>query len=261
MTGTDQVTINAALWGHRNLVRHYANRVLRPVEVVLFVRYRDELAGRVLEIGCGAGRLTGYLVQIGASVVATDVSPRMLAAARARHPGPEYLACDVREVSALHGRAFDAVVAGYGVLDVLGDEERRRVLGDIRSLLVPGGLLIMSSHNEASEGRRRSPWSVASRNPARVAANVAMVPVRLRNRARLRMLEVTAADHSLLNDEAHDFRLLHYYIAPDAQARQLSALGYTPVEALDIEGATLGPGDAGAESPEIHYVARSADTC
>src|SRR3954449_759019 len=48
--------------------------------------YRPELGGRVVEIGCGAGRLTRALAQTFDSVVALDVSADMIAHAREACP-------------------------------------------------------------------------------------------------------------------------------------------------------------------------------
>ena len=59
--GDAQREANDQLWGRKGLVQAYATRELRPVEVLLLVRYQAALSGRVLELGCGAGRLTGYL--------------------------------------------------------------------------------------------------------------------------------------------------------------------------------------------------------
>jgi hypothetical protein len=99
---------------------------------------------------------------------------------------------------------------------------------------------------------------VGARNPARVADNVARLPLRLRNRARARRLELEADDHALLNDQSHDFQALHYYIEPDAQARQLESLGYAVLERLDLDGEALAPGDPAPHSEEVHYLARPA---
>jgi len=55
---------NDALWRRTDLVERYATRDLRPVEVMLLIRYREALSGRVLELGCGAGRVTGYLAEL-----------------------------------------------------------------------------------------------------------------------------------------------------------------------------------------------------
>lgn len=55
---------NQATWSQGAFVSAYANRNLRPVEVLLLVRLRENLSGAVLELGCGAGRIAGYLVAL-----------------------------------------------------------------------------------------------------------------------------------------------------------------------------------------------------
>ncbi len=66
--------VNAALWANRALVTKYARRDLRPVEVILLVRHREALSGRVLELGCGTGRVTGFISALGGAVLGIDVS-------------------------------------------------------------------------------------------------------------------------------------------------------------------------------------------
>jgi SAM-dependent methyltransferase len=56
------------------------------IELLAPVRERD---GLVLEIGCGSGLLTRYLVDAGLRVLATDASPAMLTLARETAPGAE----------------------------------------------------------------------------------------------------------------------------------------------------------------------------
>jgi SAM-dependent methyltransferase len=44
-------------------------------------------AGPVGDLGCGPGRLTGYLASLGLDVFGVDLSPGMVGAARRAHPG------------------------------------------------------------------------------------------------------------------------------------------------------------------------------
>jgi SAM-dependent methyltransferase len=203
-----------------------------------------------------AGRLTDYLLAAGGTVVGVDISAAMVEHCRRQHPDAEFVQGDLRDLSGLEGGSFDVVIAGSNLLDVLDDDDRRRALRDIEGLLAPDGLLIMSSHNEANAAQRRMPWHVLARNPVRLARNVALLPRRMRNRRARMPLERGGSDHAILNDEAHDFALLHYYISPPAALAQLEALGYAPLGAYDLDGRQLAPGETAPWSPEVHYVAR-----
>lgn len=256
-----QSVANADLWEGRDLVADYATRDLRPVEVILLVRYREALSGRVLELGCGAGRLTGYLCAIAAEVHGIDVSTHMVEHCRRAYPQASFSRGDLRELSAFEGRPFDALVAPFNVLDVLGDGERGRALESWFEVLAPGGLLIMSSHNRAFAPRVRGPVQelaahLRARDPLRAARAAARLPRRMANHRRLRRFELVEPAYSVLNDIAHDYSVLHYYISRDDQARQLAEHGFELLECLDHGGERVAPGELAADCPELHYVAR-----
>jgi SAM-dependent methyltransferase len=272
-----QTQINRDAWQAGGYLEHYANRQLIPVEVLLLARYRDTLAGRVLEIGCGAGRVLGYLVALGGEVHGIDISSEMVNHCRAAYPAAEVRVGELGALRASVEGRFNAVLAMDNVLDVLDDAERRRVMREIRELIEPAGLLIFSSHNldyldrtgtdtgngSGQSGGRRARrvrellWKAAARPVADVARAATRLPQRIANRRRLAPLEHRAADHAIINDEAHDYGLLHYYVRRDDQARQLAALGYDLIECLDVDGVEVGAGTA-SPAPWLHYVARPA---
>ncbi|MGH2910140.1 MAG: class I SAM-dependent methyltransferase, partial [Solirubrobacteraceae bacterium] len=143
-----QSIVNERLWRGDNVAR-YANRTLRPVEVVLLMRHHEALAGRVLELGCGAGRVLGYLGALGGEVHAIDVSSKMVEYCRQRYPETNVHLGNLLDIGGAVQGPFDAVLAPDNVLDVIEPEQRRRALAEIRGLLAPGGVLIFSSHNLA----------------------------------------------------------------------------------------------------------------
>jgi SAM-dependent methyltransferase len=251
-----QATVNAALYSRGSLVRTYAKRDLRPVEVMLLVRYRAELSHRVLELGCGAGRVTGYLGALGGEVVGVDVSAAMVSYCRRAYPQVTFGQQDLRDLSGYATRSFDTVWAPFNVLDVLDDEDRRAVLDEIGRVLTPDGLLIMSSHNRAAASQIRGPAWVFSLDPLALAANLVWLPRSLRNRRRLAPLQRDEPDYAILNDCAHSFGLLHYYVSRTDQARRLSEQGFDLLECLDLDGRLVEAGDDVPECSELHYVAR-----
>ena len=107
-------------------------------------------------------------------------------------------------------------------------------------------------------GRARELLRKAASRPVGDAVRVAArMPVRIRNRRRLAPLERRERDHAIINDEAHDYALLHYYIRRDDQARQLAELGYALIECLDADGHPVPAGER-SSSPWLHYIARPA---
>jgi len=78
----------------------------------------------------------------------------------------------------------------------------------------------------------------------------------LRNQRRLRPLERHEPAYAILNDSAHEYGLLHYYIDRERQRGQLEACGFELAECLDLDGRTLAAGDDAPGCAELHYLAR-----
>jgi SAM-dependent methyltransferase len=261
--------VNANSWGAGEHVDVYANRALAPVEVLILVRYREALSGRVVEVGCGGGRVLGYLIALGREVYGVDLAPAMVDYCRRVYPEADVRVGDVRALEGVLAGPFNVIFAANNLLDVFDDAERRLVLEGLRDLLAPDGLLIFSSHNLADverDGVLDAPHptprralallgKVAHRAPAEVVRRVARIPRRMRNRRRLAPLEHRGADYAVINDETLDYSLLHYYIRSVDQARQLAETGYELVECLDPAGRAVAPGQTGRGS-WLHYIAR-----
>lgn len=95
--------------------------------------------GVVLELGCGTGLLTRYLVDAGHRLIATDASPAMLDRARRAVPTAELRQLVLPDDPLPRA---DAVVAIGHVLNYLGDEAAvARALAGMASALRPGGVL------------------------------------------------------------------------------------------------------------------------
>ncbi len=252
---------NASFYSGVDLIRTYSTEALRPVERTIFDRYRSDLSGRILEVGCGAGRVTGNLIGDAQSVHGVDVSEAMVEHCRRHFPTASFSRCDMRDLSSLGEDAFDVVIAPFNVIDAVGDADRRRTIAEFRKVLAPGGLLIMSSHNLGSAGRVVGPvadvWvQLRARRARGIAGSILHLPRRRRNRRRLRAREEAGPGYRILNDTAHDYSLLHYYVSPQVQVRQLAVHGFGLLECLDLDGRSLDPVGRASDCSELHYVAR-----
>lgn len=121
------------------------------------MRLVGELAGRrVLEIGCGAGALTEWMVEEGATVTACDVSREMLALARGRLGArAEFHWADLHDPLSFAGDGgYDLVVASL-VLHYLEDWDR--VFAELARVLAPGGRVVFSTHHPAWDWQAHTP--------------------------------------------------------------------------------------------------------
>ncbi len=250
---------NARYYEDTDLVADYRRLSLRPVEAMLLDRHRDALSGRVLEVGCGSGRLTRPLLAIATEVHGIDISAAMVRHCRRELAEGQFEQRDMRDVGTHPAAPFDGLIAPFNVLDALGEDDRRQTLVGFHRVIAPSGLLIMSSHN-----RSFSPpgplGEILSRARARsirgVSAAVAHLPRRLSNHRRLRRSEVETSRYAIRNDVAHDFALLHYYISRDDQESQLAEHGFELLECVDLDGESIPAGAPAATCPELHYAAR-----
>jgi ubiquinone/menaquinone biosynthesis C-methylase UbiE len=114
-----------------------------PFAEELLARVPDDVCGPVLEIACGTGALTRPLrrrLPAAIELVATDLSPGMLAYAQSRSTGTAGITW--READALHlpfpDAVFGTVVCAFGYMFV---PDRQAALAESRRVLASGGLL------------------------------------------------------------------------------------------------------------------------
>ena len=112
-------------------------------------RFIDAMAARgarILDAGCGPGRVGGYLAAAGHDVVGVDVDPTLISAAEADHPGACWLVGDLAELD-LPARGvaepFDIIVSAGNVMTFLAPSTREQVLARLRAHLRTDGRLVI----------------------------------------------------------------------------------------------------------------------
>lgn len=111
-----------------------------------FIDAMAERGARILDAGCGPGRVGGYLAAAGHDVVGVDVDPALIAAAEQDHPGPRWLVGDLAELD-LPARGvaepFDLIVSAGNVMTFLAPSTRTQVLSRLRAHLGTGGRAVI----------------------------------------------------------------------------------------------------------------------
>ena len=132
------------------VVARYAEVGLWPAEETLILEYVADDA-QVLDVGCGAGRTSVPLREMGFSVTAIDLSSTMVELAkevgRACQADIDYRVMDVMDLS-LASSTFEFALFSYNGFELLpGRAGKERALREVFRVLKPGGHFIFSSHS------------------------------------------------------------------------------------------------------------------
>jgi SAM-dependent methyltransferase len=130
-------------------------------------------AGPVADIGCGPGRVTAHLSNLGLSVFGVDLSPQMVAVARRTYPALRF---DEGSMTALDLKddALGGIVAWYSIIHI-PQEQLTEVFAEFHRVLAPGGYVQLAfqvgdelSHRTEAKGHEIS-LDFHRRQPDRVA--------------------------------------------------------------------------------------------
>jgi SAM-dependent methyltransferase len=109
---------------------------------------REHVSGtQAIDFGCGTGRSTRFVRQLGLNVTGIDLAPEMIAKARQLDPAGDYRLVKDDDFSEFVTRAYDLVLSLFTFDNIPGFETKVRLFRDLGALLKPTGKLvsIMSS--------------------------------------------------------------------------------------------------------------------
>jgi SAM-dependent methyltransferase len=172
-------------------------------------------AARVLDLGCGTGRLALGLSEAGHTVTGVDPAPASLAAARAK-PGADRVTWIEGTSPVLPDSAFEvAVMTSHVAQFFVDDDEWGRTLTDLGRALVPGGRLVFDTRDPRA--RKWEQW-----NPADSHRRIGLPD----GRVVTAWTEVTAVTGDVVNFTIH-------YVFPDGSALESTgALRFRPEQEL-----------------------------
>jgi len=121
-----------------------------------------ENGDRVLDVGCGSGRLLEVLSDKDIDYLGVDNSAELLQLARAQYPQRKFVTGNILDLSAISGNDFVYVFCLAVLPHIPGQNLRIRALRELKSKLGPEGRIILSAWNlwPATNGRKRFCWLI-----------------------------------------------------------------------------------------------------
>jgi ubiquinone/menaquinone biosynthesis C-methylase UbiE len=117
-----------------------------------FVERHCPRPGRIIDLGCGTGRLLVAMTQRGWWTLGVDLSESMLAhaAEKARQAGVavHLMQANLTQLDALAEKSFDRAACLFSTLGMIqGRAARRQMMAHVFRLLRPGGRFVLHVHN------------------------------------------------------------------------------------------------------------------
>ncbi|MGD8330885.1 MAG: methyltransferase domain-containing protein [Acidobacteriota bacterium] len=105
--------------------------------------FEEHVPGRrALDFGCGAGRSSRFLRELGFQVTGVDIAPEMLEHARAADPAGDYRLVPEGDFSTLEPAAYDLAFSAFTFDNVAGNESRLGLLLGLRGCLARHGRIV-----------------------------------------------------------------------------------------------------------------------
>ena len=150
--------VDRGLWDYlhsRDMAAGYDEQMAASPLAAADVRFCEKhfQPGRLLDLGCGTGRLCRHFASRGFDCTGVDLSEEMLALARQHGESVTWLNANIVELADLADASFENVACLFSTLGMARSAEHRRAaIANAFRLLKPGGTCVLHVHNRSFRG-------------------------------------------------------------------------------------------------------------
>ncbi|GAA4381072.1 class I SAM-dependent DNA methyltransferase [Paeniglutamicibacter cryotolerans] len=110
--------------------------------LAVFAEQAGQLPGRIADLGCGPGRVTRFLSNLGADVFGMDLSPKMVEVARNTYPDLRFGVGSMESLD-LDDATLSGIVAWYSIIHA-PPHALPGIFAEFHRTLIPGGCLLLA---------------------------------------------------------------------------------------------------------------------
>lgn len=145
----DKRNLKAIQQAYDQIAVEYARRSFhelknKPIDRQVLDMFAGRVQGTVCDLGCGPGQVARYLCDRGVKMVGVDLSGAMVEEARRLNPDIEFMEASMYRLP-VPNESWGGIAAFYSLIHI-PRPEISQVLQELRRVLRPGGLLLVSFH-------------------------------------------------------------------------------------------------------------------
>lgn len=154
--------VDRGLWDYLHsgeMVADYDRQMAASPLAAADVRFCDgqfPTPGKLIDLGCGTGRLCRHFAAKGFDCVGVDLSEEMLTLARAGCPAAAFVAANLVDLAPFAADTLDYAACLFSTLGMVrGAEHRAAAVRSVFRVLKPGGRFVLHVHNRWFRGLGR----------------------------------------------------------------------------------------------------------
>lgn len=204
---------------------------LTNIEKHIFERYQPLIKNaKLLDIGIGGGRTTNYLHARCLYYIGIDYSQGFVNLTKNKFPTLDIRCLDARNLSVFSDNSFDFINFSFNGIDYVNLKDREIIFSEIYRLLKPNGIFFFSTHNMSHDTFNKRAWQ----NPntsffINLKTFLKLAPFEFTHQLQKRK-ELYTSDFAIINDSAHNYKLLTFYTSPSFLYKQLMKFKFSNVQ-------------------------------
>jgi len=111
---------------------------------MMYLKRFAKQGDKILDLGCGFGRLNDVLKNLDIKYIGTDISFKQIALAKKSYPNKKFKKCDLL-IQSFHNNSFDKIFCLSVIHHIPSTKYRIKILKEIKRVLKPQGKLILTA--------------------------------------------------------------------------------------------------------------------